>query len=94
MVVVTGFIARDPEEETAPTSLPMVTVVALETDQLKVDTAPADMLEGLALKLLMTGYDVGGVVGAGQPLPQQSTVTLILKLVLAPLSSATVTVIV
>lgn len=60
MVVVAGFTVRDPEEETLPTPLSIVTDVALETDQFKT-AEPASMLEGLIAKLLMVGPFIVGV---------------------------------
>lgn len=60
MVVVAGIIVRDPAEETAPIPLSMVIDVALEIDQVKMEESPACTLDGLAVKLFMTGYEVGG----------------------------------
>lgn len=56
---------HSPEEETLPTPLSMVTDVALETDHRRTEKASVVILEGLAVKPLMTGYAIGGGVGDG-----------------------------
>jgi hypothetical protein len=52
-----------PEEPTTPTPLSIVIDVAFDTFQLKPDEPPRDILDGLAVKELITGKvaGVGGV---------------------------------
>jgi hypothetical protein len=49
-----------PEEPTGPTPLSIVTDVAFETFQLKLVEPPTVMLDGLAMKELITGSPVDG----------------------------------
>lgn len=74
-----GFIACDPEEETLPTPLSIVTVVALETDQLSTEEVPVVMLEGFTVKLLIIG-------AAGAAMIVTVAVRVMLPLVLVAVS--------
>jgi hypothetical protein len=59
VVVTAGKTMLLPEEPTAPTPLSMVTDVAFDTLQLKVAEPPRLILDGLAVKELITGNPPG-----------------------------------
>jgi hypothetical protein len=63
IVVTAGKTMLLPEEPTAPTPLSMVTDVAFDTLQPKVVEPPRLILDGLAMKELITGKPAG--VGEG-----------------------------
>jgi hypothetical protein len=64
VVVTAGKTTALPEEPTAPTPLSIVTDVAFDTFQLKVAEPPRLILDGLAVKELITGRVAGGGVAA------------------------------
>jgi hypothetical protein len=66
IVVAPGKTTLLPEEPTTPTPLSMVNDVAFNTLQLKVAELPRLILDGLAMKELITGK-LPGVGGDGAP---------------------------
>jgi hypothetical protein len=68
-----------PEEPTGPTLLSIVTDVAFETFQLKLAESPRLILDGLAVKELITGRVAGGGVA---PVTITSVVAVMLPAVL------------
>jgi len=59
-VLLFGNTCRLPPGCTVPTLGSMVTLVALVTDQRKVDDSPRVMAAGVAAKLEITGFSGGG----------------------------------
>jgi hypothetical protein len=59
LVLVAGETEVLPDEPTAPTPLSIVTDVAFDTLQLKVVEPPRLILDGLAMKELITGKPPG-----------------------------------
>ena len=59
-MVASGETKVVPEEAKVPTPGSIVTDVAFDTFQLKVDELPAVILGGLAVKELTTGRPAGG----------------------------------